>query len=136
MHDLAIQAQARRAVAHRAPAPAFPEGFAEIVLLAAAVEAHVAGGRPVDDDVIARAHAVDLGADFLDHACPFVTEHDGKGATQVAGDHVPVAVADPGGDQAHPHLTRFGWQDFDFFDLEGVSSLVQNGGFHDCAPGG
>ena len=117
----AAKLEAGSAVEHRTRAPNGGESFAEGGLCPAAVEAVAAVGSPVEDHVVAGLYGADAGAERLDYAGAFVSENHGERPTQIALDHMPIAVADAGSSQAHPYFTGFGVEQFDVFCDEGAS---------------
>ena len=68
---------------------------AQIRVTAGARGAFAAGRDESEDHVVARAQALDPGADLLHHAGALVTSDDRVHAPEVAGPHVLVAVAHP-----------------------------------------
>ena len=92
-----------------------------------------------EDDVVADLEAGDVGAEFLDDAGALVAADDrSPGQRDVTGVHVVVAVADAGGGELDPHLTRRGRIDLDFLDTPtGPGAGLPDQGsdrFHVCTP--
>src|SRR4029453_11046493 len=98
------------------------------------VEAAAALRTEREDDVIARLHAGNAGAHFLDDARRLVAEHHRQRQRPVAVHAVPVAVANAGRLDGHPGLAGPGPLLLDIDDLEWCVGLVEDRGFHEVAP--
>src|ERR1051325_3064001 len=116
----------RRAVRAGDDAAGAEVGMSRKTLRAAAAKPGETG-----DDMVARAHGRDIGADRLDHAGAFVAEHDRPVEREAADavDDVEIAVADPGRDGAHQDLAADGLIDIDRLDRQRLLDFAEYGGF-------
>jgi len=104
-----------------------------------AVEACAAAWSPVEGDEIAFLEAFGSLSDGFDEAGSFVARDEGEGMFGVAGDEVPVAVADADGSDLDQDLPFLGRLEIEGLDLEGFSDGVEDGGaglhWFDCDEG-
>ena len=79
-------------------------------------------------------HAPDRGADLLDDAGAFVSEHRRQRHRQIARDHVQVAMADAARPEADEHLVGAWCSQGERFDADGVTDGIHDGGAHGPHP--
>jgi len=85
-----------------------------------------ARGNERQDDMVARLHFSDTGADLLDDASALVTCHNGIVGCEVASGEVPIGVAHAGCYHLDQDLSGFRLVKFEFFHLELPSGPIQD----------
>ncbi len=82
--------------------------------------------------MVAGPHRRHVRADRLDDAGALMAEHDRAVEREAADpvDDMQIAVADPGRDGAHQHLTAQGLVDVDGLDRQRFQHLAENGGLY------
>jgi hypothetical protein len=94
--------------------------------------ARAAGGRPAQDDVIARLHSSHARANLAHDAGALVPEHQRRARRPVVARRVQIAGAHTGCLDLDEHLACAGRVEGGFFDRERLATLPENCGcdFH------
>ena len=80
--------------------------------------------------MIAGLHIGDVGADLLDDACGFVTEHRRQRMRIEPFHEMQIGMTEPGDAGADQNLARSGLLQADVLDHERLVDFVQDGGLH------